>query len=150
MILNFKDYCRMNSETATYTGFEFEENGFPAIAIINKDLADKEIRAGYPYSIFIEIIPDSYNEYGHPEEAEHDYLIEVEKKMIDYLEKQTATVHVGHTTLYRKREIIFYTKDAEKADGFLNYFLSTIERENSYEIEPDKEWDNVAGFYDLL
>ena len=140
----------MNSETATYTGFEFEVDGFPAIAIINKDLNNKEIHAGYPNSVFIELIPDSYNEYGHPEEAEHDYLVEVEKKMIDYLEKQTATMHVGHTTLYRKREIIFYTKETEKVDGFLNYFLSTIERENSYEIESDPEWENVSAFYDLL
>ena len=140
----------MSSETATYTGFEFEMDGFPAIAIINKDLNDSELQSGFPNSVFIEIIPDSYNKFGHPQEAEHEYLVEVEKKMIDYLEKQTATVHVGHTTLYRKREIIFYTKEAEKVDGFLSYFLSTIERENSYEIERDAEWENVAAFYQLL
>ena len=70
--------------------------------------------------------------------------------MIEYLEGQTQTVHVGHTTIYRKREIIFYTKEPQKVEGFLEYFLSTIERENSFEIEQDVEWTNVSAFYELL
>ena len=140
----------MNSKTATYTGFEFEADGFPSVAVINKDLKDPQVQALYSHSVFIEVVPDSYNEYGHPEAAEYDYLMDIEKKMIDYLEEQTATVHVGHTTTYRKREIIFYTKEAEKVEGFLNYFLSTIERENNLEIEADPEWENVSAFYELL
>jgi hypothetical protein len=140
----------MSSKTATYTGFEFEVEGFPALAIINKNLADKTVQAGYPTAVLIEIIPDTYNEFGHPEEKEYDYLLDVEKKMIEYLEEQTATVHVGHTTAFRKREIIFYTKEVDKVDGFLNYYLSTIERENFYEMESDPEWNNVSAFYELL
>ena len=140
----------MKSKTATYTGFEFEMEDFPAVAIINKDLTDKNIQLKYPSSIFIEVIPDACNEYGHPKEEEYDYLVEVEKKMIDYLEEQSQTVHVGHITSYRKLEIIFYTKEAEKAEGFLNYFLSTVERETSFEIETDADWENVAGFYEQL
>ena len=140
----------MSNNTATYTGFEFEVDGFPAVAIINKDLVNKALQEVYPSSVFIEIVPDKYNEFGHPEEAEYDYLIEVEKKMMDYLEDQTNTVHVGHTTTYRKREIIFYTKEPEKVEGFLNYFLSTVERENKFEIETDAEWGNVSAFYELL
>ncbi|HET7896847.1 MAG TPA: hypothetical protein VFL47_04240, partial [Flavisolibacter sp.] len=61
----------MSSKTATYTGFEFEVEGFPALAIINKDLADKKLQAGYPNVVLIEIVPDTYNEFGHPEEAEY-------------------------------------------------------------------------------
>lgn len=140
----------MNSKTATYTGFEFETDGFPAIAIINKDLTGKDAQAKYANSVFIEIIPDSVNEHGHPKEAEYDYLVEIEKKMMDYLEEQTQTVHIGHITTYRKLEIIFYTKEPEKVEGFLSYFLSTIERENSFEIEVDAEWDNVSAFYEIL
>ena len=140
----------MNSKTATYTGFEFEADGFPSVAVINKDLKDPQVQALYSHSVFIEVVPDSYNEYGHPEAAEYDYLMDIEKKMIDYLEEQTATVHVGHTTTYRKREIIFYTKEAEKVEGFLNYFLSTIERENNLEIEADPVWEKVSAFYELL
>lgn len=140
----------MSSKTATYTGFEFEVEGFPALAIINKDLADKTIQAGYPNAVLIGIVPDTYNEYGHPEEVEYDYLLDVEKKMIEYLEEQTATVHVGHTTLYRKREIIFYTREPEKTEGFLNYYLTTVERETFFEIEADPAWNNVSAFYELL
>jgi hypothetical protein len=140
----------MSSKTATYTGFEFEVEGFPALAIINKDLADKAVQADYPNAVLIEIVPDTYNEFGHPVEEEYDYLLDVEKKMIDYLEEQTQTLHVGHTTAYRKREIIFYTKEVEKVDGFLNYYLSTVERETFYEIEADPEWTNVSAFYELL
>ena len=140
----------MKCTNATYTGFEFEVDGFPAIAIINADLKNIENRSGYANSVFIEIVPDNINEFGQPEEKEHDYLVEIEKKMIEYLEEQTQTVHVGHTTLYRKREIIFYTKEPQKVEGFLEYFLSTIERENSFEIEQDEEWENVSAFYELL
>jgi hypothetical protein len=139
----------MKSSTATYTGFEFEMEGYPALAIINTDLRNIN-RSAYPHSVFIDLLPETYNENGHPEEAEYDYLVEVEKKMIDYLEEQTQTVHVGHTTVYRKREIIFYTGEPEKVEGFLEYFLTTVEREHNFEIERDAEWSNVAGFYELL
>jgi hypothetical protein len=140
----------MNSNNSTYTGFKFEMDGFPALAIINSDLKKLEQRFDYGYSVFIEIIPDVYNEDGHPEDAEFEYLLEIEKKIIEYLESETSTLHVGHITQYRKREIIFYTKKPEPVNDFLNYFLPTIEREHSFEIEPDKEWEQVAGFYEQL
>jgi len=141
---------KLNSKTATYTGFEFDVEGFPAVAVINKDLKDPQVQRGYTHSVFIELMPDAYNEIGHPTQTEYDYLVEAEKKMIDYLEGQTQTVHVGHITLYRMLQVIFYTKEPEKAEGFLNYFLSSIERENQLEIEPDAEWEAVSAFYELL
>lgn len=139
----------MKSESATYTGFEFEVDGYPALAIINSNLKNAEWQK-YPYSVFIQISPDTYNENGHPEGEEHDYLNEIEKKIIEYLETQTQTVHVGHTTVYRSREIIFYTKDKEAVESFLEHFLSTIERENNFEVEQDEDWANVSAFYELL
>ena len=140
----------MNSNKSTYSGFKFEMDGFPALAIINTDLKNNIERSQYGYSVFIEIIPDSIDENGHPDEVEFDYLLDVEKKIIEYLEGQTETVHVGHTTLFRKREIIFYTRKPEPVNDFLNYFLPTIEREINFEIEPDAEWENVQAFYEQL
>jgi hypothetical protein len=140
----------MKSTNATYTGFEFEADGYPALAIINSDLKKMENKSQYPYSVFIEIVPDRFNEYGHPEEEEYDYLNEVEKEIIEYLEEQTQSVHVGHTTVYRAREIIFYTKEREAVNNFLDFFLPNIERESSFEIEQDAEWANVSAFYELL
>jgi hypothetical protein len=140
----------MKSENATYTGFEFEIEGFPALAIINSDLKDPEKRAGYAHSVFIEIIPDTFNEFGHPLEPEYDYLVNIEKEIILYLESQTESVHVGHTTLFRKREIIFYTKEPEKVESFLEHYLESVERENHFEVERDAEWINVSAFYELL
>jgi hypothetical protein len=140
----------MKSEQAIYTGFEFEVEGHPAIAIINSDLKKLENKSAYPYSVFIEIIPDSINEMGHPEEEEYDYLNEVEKTIISYLEQQTKTVHVGHTTVYRARQVIFYTADRDVVESYLDHYLTTIERENSFEIENDPEWENVSAFYELL
>jgi hypothetical protein len=140
----------MNSNDAIYTGFEFEVEGFPALAIINSDLKNLENRAAYPYSVFIELIPDNVNENGHPDEAEYDYLTGIEKKMIAYLEEQTKTVHVGHTTVFRARQIIFYTANREMVEDYLEHFLPTTERSHSYEIENDPEWDNVSAFYELL
>jgi Family of unknown function (DUF695) len=140
----------MKSSNATYSGFEFEVDGYPALAIINSDLKKLENKSQYPYSVFIELVPDSFNENGHPEDEEYDYLNDVEKKIIEYLEDQTQTVHVGHTTLYRTREIIFCTKDREAVSNFLESFLETIERESSFDIEEDSNWENVSAFYELL
>ena len=139
----------MKSESAIYTAFEFESEGHPASAIINTDLknADKQ---QYPYSVFIQIVPDTYNEMGHPQEEEENYLNEIKKKIIEYLETQTQTVHVGHVTVYRLRQIVFYTKSQEVVENFLDYFLSTIERESSFDIEQDSGWNNVSAFYELL
>ncbi len=140
----------MKSNAATYTGFEFEVDGHPALAIINTDLKNVAGNASYTNSVFIEIIPETFNNDGHPGEMEYDFLIEVEKTMIEYLEEQTTTVHVGHTTVYRKREIIFYTKDAEVVETYLEHYLSGIGREYTIDIESDPEWENVAGFYELI
>jgi hypothetical protein len=140
----------MKSNNATYTGFEFEVDGYPALAIINTDLKKLENRSQYPYSVFIQIVPETFNENGHPEAGEYDYLNEVEKKIIEYLEEQTQSVHVGHTTVYRAREIILYTKEKEAVENFLDFFLQNIERENSFEIEYDEDWNNVSAFYELL
>ena len=139
----------MKSENSIYTGFEFEADDYPAFAIINTDLKDVS-KQQYPYSVFIQIIPDAYNENGHPEEEEDKYLVEIEKKIIEYLESQTQSVHVGHITVFRSREIIFYTKDEGVVATFLDYFLSTIERESNFEIEEDLNWNNVSSFYELL
>ena len=140
----------MSADKSKYSGFKFELDGFPALAIINADLKDRSDRFEYGYSVFIELVPDTFDENGHPDEAEFDYLLDAEKKMIEYLEGQTETVHVGHTTLFRKREIIFYTKKPEPVNDFLNYFLPTLERENRFEIEEDATWENVQAFYDQL
>lgn len=139
----------MKSENSTYTGFEFETEGYSAFAVINIDLKNAD-RQQYPYSVFIQLIPDSYNKNGHPSEEEDEYLIDIEKTIIEYLETQTQSVHVGHVTAYRSRQIIFYTKDNEAVENFLDYFLSTIERESSFDVEQDPDWDNVSAFYELL
>ena len=139
----------MKSESATYTGFEFEVDGHPALAIINMDLKNAD-RQFYRYSVFVTVVPEQFNENGHPEGEEYDFLNEMEKSMISYLEEQTQTVHVGHTTLYRAREIIFYTKDREEVAGFLEHFLPATEREHDFEVEDDPEWKNVSAFYELI
>ena len=141
---------RMKSENATYTGFEFEIEGYPALAIINADLKGLKDKFQYLYSVFIQIIPDTFNENGHPEGEEYEYLNEVEKKIIEYMEEQTESLHVGHTTLYRAREIIFYTKNRNEVEAFLEFFLPNIERESSFDIEQDPEWESVSAFYELL
>jgi hypothetical protein len=140
----------MKSSQATYTGFSFEVEGHPALAIINADLNDAAVKGKYPFSVFIEVVPDTYNENGHAEGAEYDFLNEVEKIIIDYLEENTESVHVGHTTVYRMREIIFYTSEEEKVAAFLDLYLPQIERESHYSIERDPEWNDVSAFYELL
>jgi hypothetical protein len=140
----------VNSEKAVYTGFEFEADGQPAIAIINRELKDFDGKSQYDHSVFVSIVPDTYNEYGHPEEAEYEYLNRIEKTIIEYLETQTKTVHIGHITLYRKREIIFYTATPESVENYLDSYMPTIERECFADIEEDSDWQDVSAFYEQL
>jgi hypothetical protein len=140
----------MKSEKAIYTGFEFEVENFPASAIINSTLKDFEQKEQYSYAVFIAMVPDKFDEVGHPTPDEYDYLNTVEKELIAYLESETRTVHVGHTTIYRARQIIFYTQDRELVESYLDYYLPTTERESGFEIENDPEWSNVSAFYELL
>lgn len=140
----------MNSKKATYTGFKFEEDGFPAYAIINKDLKNLDDRFHYQYAVFIGVIPVEYNENGHPEGEEYDYLLHVEKQIIEEIEVEGETLHVGHTTLSLKREMIFYTKVPDKVEEYLNAYLPTIKRESSFHISEDPDWENVEGFYEMM
>ncbi len=104
----------------------------------------------FEQSIIIDIITNDYNEIVHSTEEEFDIMNIIEQKIIEYLNTQTESIHIGHVTLYRKREIIFYTKTPETVEGFLNSFMPLIERENNAEIEEDPMWKNVAGFYDRM
>ena len=140
----------MNSKSASYTGFKFEEDGLPALAIINKDLKYVEERFEYRHAVFISIIPLEYNENGHPEGEEYDYLLKAEQDIIAEIEITGETLHVGHTTLSLKREWIFYTKVPDKVEEYLNAYLPTINRESSYEILEDPEWEEVEGFYEQI
>ncbi len=140
----------MNSKSSTYTGFKFEEDGFPALAIINKDLKNFEERFEYDHAVFIGVIPLEYNENGHPEGEEYDYLLKVEQDIIEEIEIEKETLHVGHTTLSLKREMIFYTKVPDKVEEYLNAYLPTINRESSFQILEDPEWEEVEGFYEQM
>ena len=121
----------MKSEKATYIGFEFEVEGFPAIAIINTDLKNVEEQTKYTYSVFIEIMPDQFNEMGHPLEEEHDYLVSIEKEMIAYLESQTQTVHVGHTTVYNLTIFFILSKHP-----FTSFSISSFLNRTTFNSKP--------------
>ncbi len=140
----------MKSEDATYTGFQFEVAGYPALAVINKDLGNGTIQAAYPSAVFVDMVPDACNDMGHPTETEYDHLVEMEKEMIAYLEGQTKSVHVGHVTQYRLLQAIFYTAEPEKAEDFLTHYASTAERTITIEVEHDPEWEHVSAFYEAL
>jgi hypothetical protein len=140
----------MNSKESIYTGFEFEEDGFPAFALINKDLKSMEDRSSYGYAVFIGVVPIEYNEHGHPEGEEEKYLLKIEEDIMEAIEITGETEHVGHITLTLKREIVFYTQLPDKVEEYLNAFLPAINRESSFEILEDPEWENVEGFYEMF
>jgi hypothetical protein len=140
----------MKSEKATYTGFEFEVENFPASAIINSSLKDFTEKELYSNAVFIAMVPDKFDEFGHPTPDEYDFLNTIEKEIIAYLESETRTIHVGHTTIYRARQIIFYTRDPEQVESYLDHYLPSTGRESGFEIESDPEWSNVSAFYELL
>jgi len=140
----------MKKENTKYAGFTFDVDGFPCVAVINSDLKDDAQRFEFPYSVFIEIIPEFYNEIGHPTEEESKFLNEIEDEIVKFLEAKTRSIHIGSTILPKKKEIIFYTKMPDAVKSFLERYLLFIQRRYNFEISLDEKWESVSGFYNQL
>ena len=137
----------MDYNEALFKGFEFEVDDFPAFAIINSIVDDFERKADYPISVFIGIEPEQINNNGHPTEEEADYLEVLESGLLEKL-RELDVIYVGHTTIARKREIIFYIPNDEILIALFEEWATTTNRSTDVDIEEDAEWENIEAFID--
>ena len=140
----------MKSTMAIYVGLDFEVDGYPALALINKDLKEVQLQRMLPHAVFIDLVPDKTNEMGLPDAEEFEKLNSIEQGMIEYMEEVCVSGHVGHVTRFRLRQIIFYTAKPELVQDYLDSYLENCGRSASFTVEPDPAWEQVAAFYEQV
>ncbi|MGB4397795.1 MAG: DUF695 domain-containing protein [Daejeonella sp.] len=136
----------------TFTTLQFEFEGKPCVAVINKQYKDYKNKFMFPLSLFLKVNTLEKDKNEHP--TEHEYLAfhELQTAIIRALSAEFTFCHVGATTMTGYRDIIFYInpKDQEKAVLVLNKFKADNKRFESYTFETDPEWEAVASFYEAV
>ncbi len=136
----------------TFTTLQFELDGKPCVAVINKQYKDYKSKFMFPLSLFLKVNTLEKDKNGHPTEQEYLAFHELQTAIIRALSAEFTFCHVGATTMTGYRDIIFYInpKDQEKAVLVLNKFKADNKRFESYTFETDPEWEAVASFYEAV
>ena len=134
------------------TTLQFELDGKPCVAVINKQYKDFKNKSTFPLSLFLLVNTFEKDKIGHPTEKEAVAFHELQTTIIRELSAAFAFCHVGTTTMTGYRDIIFYisSKDQDKAIAVLNKSKVQNKRFESYTFEADPEWEAVASFYEAV
>lgn len=135
-----------------FTTLQFEFEGKPCVAVINKEYKDFKNKRLFPLSLFLLVNTLEKDKNGHPTEKEAGAFHELQTKIIRELSAQFAFCHVGTTTMNGYRDIIIYmnSKDQDKAVAVLNKIKTENQRFESYTFEEDPEWEAVDSFYKAI
>lgn len=135
-----------------FTTLQFELEGKPCVAVINKEFKDFKNKPTFPLSLFLLVNTFEKDKNGHPTEKEAVAFHKLQTTIIRDLSAEFAFCHVGTTTMTGYRDIIFYIdpKDQEKAIAKLNKLKAQNKRFESYTFEADPEWEAVASFYEAV
>ena len=135
-----------------FTTLQFEMDGKPCAAVINKQYKDFKSKSQFPLSLFLLVNTLEKDKNGHPTEKEAAAFHELQTTIIRELSAEFAFCHVGTTTMTGYRDIIFYinSKDREKSIAVLNNLKNQNKRFESYTFEPDPDWEAVASFYEAV
>lgn len=135
-----------------FTTLQFEMDGKPCVAIINKQYKDFKNKSLFPLSLFLMVNTLEKDKIGHPTEKEVAAFHELQTNIIRELSAEFTFCHVGTTTMTGYRDIIFYInpKDQETTVAVLNKLKAENKRFESYTFEPDPEWEAVASFYEAV
>jgi hypothetical protein len=135
-----------------FTSLQFEKDGKPCVAVINKQYKDFKNKSTFSLSLFLLVNTLEKDKMGHQTEKEAVVFHELQTSIIRQLSAEFAFCHVGTTTMNGYRDIILYinSKDQEKAVAVLNKLKAENKRFESYTFEPDPEWEAVASFYEAV
>ena len=89
------------------------------------------------------------NQNGHPTDDEALIFNDLEDNLIATLATGTPFCYIGRTTRDGYREIMFYVDDKQRAADVMDGFIKAdqFKRKVTYQVDPDKEWVSVEGFY---
>jgi uncharacterized protein (TIGR01619 family) len=135
----------MSDQWESYFTFLNEE---PAAMLVDLGISESSPDPDRPLLLTLQILMNSPNQDGFPDDQEESTLVAIEDSFIDAVELTTGGVLVGRVTSQGFRQFYFYAKSAE---GFDDTIEEAMESHGNYrfetEVEEDAEW---STYFDLL
>jgi hypothetical protein len=125
-----------------------DDNGYLTFITANFAYKGFAFKQQFPWFVRITLPLEEYNENGHPTEDEAEALNTFEDYVESILKARSITHYIGRTTLYKKRELLYYVSDPVVAKAALEEVTEESEawRKFQFAVENDAAWRQVAYF----
>jgi len=125
-----------------------DAHGYLTFITANFAYAGYAFKNLFPWFIRITLPLEEYNENGHPTQEEAEVLNSFEEHLDSILKTRGITHYIGRTTLYKKRELLYYVSDPEQAREALWELINGPDATRSFHfaVENDAAWKQVAYF----
>jgi hypothetical protein len=125
-----------------------DDNGYLTFITANFAYKGFAFKHQFPWFVRITLPLKECNENGHPTEEEAEALNTFEDYLESVLKARSITHYIGRTTLYKKRELLYYVNDPIVAKAALEEVIkgSDAWRKFQFAVENDAAWRQVAYF----
>jgi len=125
-----------------------DANGYLTFITANFAYQGYAFKNLFPWFIRITLPLEEYNENGHPTQEEAEVLNSFEDYLDTILKARGITHYIGRTTLYKKRELLYYVSDPDQAKAALKEVINGPDslRPFQFAVENDASWRQVAYF----
>ena len=122
-------------------------NEMPSSIHVNKAASSFSQKEEYPYMACVRIFMNNPLENGLSNRDEYDMLLEIESKLIKYIDDSMDIIYVGKSTNSGMRDFFLYSQDFEPHIDDLEKVLQQF---SDYDFElgyrPDEQWDIYYKF----
>jgi hypothetical protein len=125
-----------------------DDNGYLTFITANFAYKGFAFKHEFPWFVRVTLPLRECNENGHPTEEEAEALNSFEDHLESILKARSITHYIGRTTLYKKRELLYYVSDPVVAKAALEEVTEESEawRKFQFAVENDAAWRQVAYF----
>lgn len=129
-----------------------DTEGYSAFITANSAYRTFHYRANFPWCLTVRVNIHDYNENGYPVEGEAEVLNAFEEMLDGHLKSGCVAHYIGRITFYKRREIIYYVDDPNKAKLFLVNAAESPEviRNFQFTLEKDEDWQRITFIWDAL
>jgi len=122
-----------------------DEQGYSAFITANTAYNQFNYKQAFPWCLTIVVNIHDYNENGYPVESEAEVLNSFEDILDGHLKSVCIAHYVGRITYYKRREIIYYLDEPDKARMFLDNASQSpdVVRDFQFTIARDDAWHAV-------
>lgn len=127
---------------------EWQDEGLPAICVVNQSLANFEQKAAFAWHLTIIIICEAFANQGMPTIEETTILDRFGQELDRELKADGNGLFLARTTCDGTRQLDYRVHDPEVANHYLSGIIEakSFVRAFKYEMERDDEWQHAADF----